>query len=411
MINAVFNFANFWDGRANNVFNGQNPFGRQDPNARVWALQTNGTIALHAVALENASLASQAVGPPLSHFEMSFGDPDNGNARTFPEIGKKLLRGTTPIKPLAKQLVSSTDSALGALSSYPSRGLKSNYRAMIQNAFNKKWWGYTGTIDMTGASVAYPLTASAVRQAQNGKNVIEPMLLARGTALYDNGFYNIGVTPTTDDLRRGGRDLNGKPLSWSRQVLFQRVIGLPMGFPITGDNGILAVDEEGNQVCTDKNRNGFCDAGEPFSAGFQRVATDGAFKTPGLRNQRFMGPYMHNGGLATLRQVVEFYNRGGNFCRLNLPDLDPDIRPLGLSSVELDNLVSFLLSLTDERVRLEKAPFDHPELLIPANGSDEREAALASGPARSSRGGQPALRLDRGSDGASGPRRRRRCSR
>jgi hypothetical protein len=44
-----------------------------------------------------------------------------------------------------------------------------------------------------------------------------------------------------------------------------------------------------------------------------RAAVNGAFKTPGLRNVELTGPYMHNGSMATLEQVVQFYNRGGNF--------------------------------------------------------------------------------------------------
>jgi cytochrome c peroxidase len=215
------------------------------------------------------------------------------------------------------------------------------------------------------------LTKATVRNAQNGKNLIEPRQMAQGTALYDNGFYNIGVVPTTDDLGRGGKDLNGRPLAFSRQSLFQRVLGIQIPFPITGDNNIPAIGEDGDSVCTDPNQNGVCDPNEPLNAGFQRAAVDGAFKTPGLRNQELLGPYMHNGGFATLRQVVEFYNRGGNFCNLNKADLDPDIEPRGMTPAELDQLVSFLLSLTDQRVRLEQTPFDHPELFIPASGFAE----------------------------------------
>jgi hypothetical protein len=97
---------------------------------------------------------------------------------------------------------------------------------------------------------------------------------------------------------------------------------------------------------------------------------DGAFKTPGLRNSVLTGPYFHNGGMATLRQVVQFYNRGGNFCSFNIKDMDPSIQPLGLTEEQEEELVSFLTSLTDERVVYQKAPFDHPELRIPADGLD-----------------------------------------
>lgn len=72
-INAVFNFRNFWDGRAQNIFNGVNPFGLRDPNAFV--LKANGLNRLRQVKiqLKNSSLASQAVGPPTSSVEQSGG--------------------------------------------------------------------------------------------------------------------------------------------------------------------------------------------------------------------------------------------------------------------------------------------------------------------------------------------------
>jgi hypothetical protein len=93
------------------------------------------------------------------------------------------------------------------------------------------------------------------------------------------------------------------------------------------------------------------------------VAGMGRFKVPTLRNIDLLGPYFHNGGQATLRQVVEFYNRGGDFPDHNT---DSQIRPLGLTDAQKHSLVAFLLSLTDDRVRYEQAPFDHPELCLPA---------------------------------------------
>jgi cytochrome c peroxidase len=471
MINAVLNFANFWDGRANPVFNGVNPFGLQDPNAAIFVVQKNGTVASTKVALENASLASQAVGPPLSPFEMSYGNPDANNARTYAELGKKLLRDDAGV--LSRQLVDPKDSVLGALSAYPNKGLKVNYRTLLRQAFDPKLWNYKGlivlkkttvgkkasglqpTVDCTfgveapvGTADPAPtkdgyfvqaeanfslfvglaimmyestliadqtpydqwmetgtlstsfnadalaglnlfvgkghcsachsgpeLTGASVRNAQKGKNVIETMVNFRGPTLYDNGFYNIGVTPTTDDLGRGGQDLNGRPLAWSRQSLMSRVLNTSVPFPIIGDSTINALGEEGEIVCTDTNGNGFCDTSEPLNAGFKRASVDGSFKVPGLRNQELMAPYMHNGGFATLRQVVEFYNRGGNFCGTNQANLDPDIEPRSMTSDELDKLVSFLLSLTDQRVRLEQGPFDHPELYVPIPGTSEGTTA------------------------------------
>jgi len=70
----------------------------------------------------------------------------------------------------------------------------------------------------------------------------------------------------------------------------------------------------------------------------------GAFKTPGLREVARHAPYMHDGSLATLRDVVEFYNRGG----VANPNLTPRIRPLKLTPQDVDALVAFLESLNGE---------------------------------------------------------------
>ena len=68
----------------------------------------------------------------------------------------------------------------------------------------------------------------------------------------------------------------------------------------------------------------------------------GAFKTPTLREVARTAPYMHDGSFATLREVVDFYNRGG------APNagLDKDLRPLELTTRDKEDLVAFLKSLT-----------------------------------------------------------------
>jgi cytochrome c peroxidase len=74
----------------------------------------------------------------------------------------------------------------------------------------------------------------------------------------------------------------------------------------------------------------------------QRIAVDGAFKTPTLRNVELTGPYFHNGGQATLEQVVEFYRQGG---RPNA-NLDPLLAPIEMSADDARNLVAFLRALS-----------------------------------------------------------------
>lgn len=70
------------------------------------------------------------------------------------------------------------------------------------------------------------------------------------------------------------------------------------------------------------------------------------YRTPTLRNVALTAPYMHDGSLKTLEEVVEFYDQGG------FPNetLDPLIRPLGLSRGEKSDLVAFLHSLTGDNV-------------------------------------------------------------
>jgi cytochrome c peroxidase len=95
----------------------------------------------------------------------------------------------------------------------------------------------------------------------------------------------------------------------------------------------------------------------------------GAFKTPGLRNVELTAPYFHNGGQGTLNQVVQFYDRGGDFHSQNIDNLDPNIAPIGLLDFEEEDLVAFLKSLTDERAKYEREPFDHPSLSLPNGGT------------------------------------------
>ncbi len=72
----------------------------------------------------------------------------------------------------------------------------------------------------------------------------------------------------------------------------------------------------------------------------------GAFKTSQLRNVGVTGPYMHDGSLATLWDVVDHYNKGGEAN----PFLDGGIEPLALTDTEVDQLVAFMFSLTDDRL-------------------------------------------------------------
>jgi cytochrome c peroxidase len=193
--------------------------------------------------------------------------------------------------------------------------------------------------------------------------LVERMGMAQGEAFYDIGFYNIGVRPTAENIGRGGtlpaslgNPLDGGnpyPLSFARLGFLKQAGKLPLWY----------------------------DPFVPFLPGnpgsLTRVAVDGANKTPGLRNVELTGPYFSNGGILTLIQAVDLYTRGSNFPAANIANLDPFIAEIvflqGNEQAQRD-LVAFLLALTDDRVKYERAPFDHPEIVVPnghnANLSD-----------------------------------------
>jgi cytochrome c peroxidase len=70
------------------------------------------------------------------------------------------------------------------------------------------------------------------------------------------------------------------------------------------------------------------------------------YKTPSLRNVKLSAPYMHNGSIASLREIVEFYNRGG----IANENLDPLIKPLHFTDTEIADLAAFLETLTGDNV-------------------------------------------------------------
>jgi cytochrome c peroxidase len=78
------------------------------------------------------------------------------------------------------------------------------------------------------------------------------------------------------------------------------------------------------------------DAGRVIVTG--KLEDTGAFKTPTLRDIKLSAPYMHDGSMATLEEVVEHYNKGGN----PHPQLDIDMIPLKLTRDEQADLIAFL---------------------------------------------------------------------
>ena len=163
-----------------------------------------------------------------------------------------------------------------------------------------------------------PLTA----QEERGREIfinVQCNACHGGSLLTDNSYHNIAVRPQNEDLGRGGVTLN------------------------SDDNG--------------------------------------RFKTPNLRNVELRAPYMRNGRFATLEEVVEFYDRGGDF---DAPNVDHGlIRPLELTAQQKADMVAFMKRpLTDPRVAQELPPFDRPTLYTETN-----RVPVVSGTGRTGSGG------------------------
>lgn len=202
-------------------------------------------------------------------------------------------------------------------------------------------------------------------------------------ALMDVGFANIGVTPTEEDIGLGISDPWGKVVSFSEQ--YAETLSDPgtrMTDPVQIDPSQLSigfgVDFHASELTVPFSKAEVWSLPVPKSniakleIGHKPgkrlfLSSRGSFKVPSLRNVELTGPYMHNGSMKNLEEVIDFYDRGGNFE--NEEKLTTFVHPQNLSDQEKKDLKAFLLTLTDSRVKWEKAPFDHPELNIPVSNS------------------------------------------
>jgi cytochrome c peroxidase len=120
-----------------------------------------------------------------------------------------------------------------------------------------------------------------------------------------------------------------------------------------------AVDEQATQtvqlapgVFVQVDKQLIAKVGEPAKAdlGLYEITENPAdrwkFRTPTLRNVALSAPYMHDGSIATLREIIQFYNRGG----IDNVLLDPLLQPLHLSGEEVEALVAFLRALNGRNV-------------------------------------------------------------
>lgn len=134
----------------------------------------------------------------------------------------------------------------------------------------------------------------------------------------DNRFHNIGV---------GFKQIRGKEAETAEQFQKAKRAGADVDVAVLTQKN---VSELGRFAVTDN------------------ITEVGAFKTPTLRNVDKTAPYMHDGSLATLEDVVDFYNNGGRDEETDPLSgfLSGGIRPLNLTDEEKQDLVAFMEALT-----------------------------------------------------------------
>lgn len=166
-----------------------------------------------------------------------------------------------------------------------------------------------------------------------------------GNSPYDK--YQAGDNKALDDSQKRGMVLFGLRLSPDDD--FKTDVVLKKADCTSCHVGANFTDEQFHNlgIGWDPAKGEFADLGR-FAAeavGAKDPASYGAFKTPTCRDIEKTAPYMHDGSLKTLEEVVEHYDKGGH----PNPALDKDIKKLGLTAQEKADVVAFMKALTGER--------------------------------------------------------------
>jgi hypothetical protein len=296
------------------------------------------------------------------------------DGRSWADLGRKML-GVTP---LGRQSVSLADSVLGSWVNSGGTGLRSDasYAALIRATFLPAYWSSPAVVDATGRVIVaagepsrsgefnqmaynFGLFFGLAVQAYEATLVsddtpVDRFLAGDTAALTGNqqqglNEFRAGNSECTECHQGPELSAAGVTTAANRSALDPRALGLFR-------TGVSAIEDDAGAAGLDA-------FGSPLFPGAPGGRANGAFKSPALRNVELTGPYFHTGGAATLEQVLEFYARHGDVPAGG--NLGPGIGNIRLNQQQRAQIVDFLKALTDDRVRFERAPFDHPSLCVP----------------------------------------------
>lgn len=171
----------------------------------------------------------------------------------------------------------------------------------------------------------------ALAKAAYGRDSIDPFVVTRALACFERTFvsgdgrYDRFLLGQKDQMNE--QELRGRDLFFSNRTQCSSC-----------HSGVFFTDMEYYNIGL---ATAYADEGKARAT--HRAEDVGKFKTPTLRNIQLTAPYMHDGSIASLEEVIAFYNRGGE-VHFNK---DPRIHPLNLSDQECSDLLAFLTTLTD----------------------------------------------------------------
>lgn len=226
-----------------------------------------------------------------------------------------------------------------------------NAPALVNEAWNTSyfWDGGVPTLELQAvAPIRNPLEMDMSLAAVNARLAEDPEMVARFDAAYAEGpsertlpralasFVRALVSGDSpyDRFRRGDGSALGDAA--------QRGLALFQGTRAECTHCHVGFDLTNNAFKNDGTRPDDPDPGRQLLTG--KASDFGKFRVPTLRNVAKSAPYMHDGSFATLTEVIEHYDRGGE----GHPNTDATLHPLHLTALEKSDLLAFLESLTDE---------------------------------------------------------------
>jgi cytochrome c peroxidase len=280
--------------------------------------QFNDPILNLPIFLNGASLESQSVGPPVSSVEMGHEGIDWTQVASRVAESKPLALSPSVPQSLQTWIDGRTYPEL-FLEAFGTAEVSPARIAMAIASFERSTFSDQTPWDLDVQGIT-PLTP----QESMGRNLFNSGTFACGVChggnrFTDGAFHYIGVRPDTEDIGR------------------EAVTGMP------NDRG--------------------------------------AFRSPGLRNVGLRKSFFHNGKFTTLEEVIDFYDRGGDFDANNKPNL---IHVLNLAPGQRAAILAFMRRpMTDPRVVTETGPFERPALYMGSN-----RVPQITGTGRAGSGGQ-----------------------